>query len=149
MELTKPFAGSFKGKKNAQPSTGKSLNGKISILEYLRFPFMFLYFFSFTLMILKNVSLPMQSYLQIILLCFLLCMTLKHLQMISIKIRKQLIAGLFNGKLTLIQILLNKLKKSFLVAKQKKYMILRQCLIIPVVLSHHPKNIWVLYLTLS
>ena len=79
----------FLKEKNAQPSTGKSLNGKISILEYLRFPFMFLYFFSFTLMILKKVSLPMQSYLQIILLCFLLCMTLKHLQMISIKIRKQ------------------------------------------------------------
>ena len=110
---------------------------------------MFLYFFSFTLMILQKVSLPMQSYLQIVLLCFLLCMTIKHLQMISIKIRKQSIAGLFNGKLTLIQILLNKLKKSFLVAKQKKYMILRYCLIIPVVLSHHPKITWVLYLTLS
>ena len=51
--------------------------------------------------------------------------------------------------LNLLQTLLNKLKKSLLVAKQKKYIILRQCLKIPVFLSHHPRNTWVLFLTPS
>ena len=74
-------------------------------------------------------GLSMQSYLQMILLSFLLYMKLKHLQMISIKIWKYQIT------------LLNKHKKSFLLAKQKKYIILRQGLIILVFLSHHTKSL--------
>ena len=36
-----------------------------------------------------------------------------------------------------------------LVAKEKKYIILRQYLIIPVFLIHHPKNTWVLHFSPS
>ena len=48
--------------------------------------------------------------------------------------------GPFSGELNLIQTLLNKFMKSFLGAKQDKYIILRWNLIIPVFLSLHYKR---------
>ena len=50
---------------------------------------------------------------------------------------------------TLIKTLLNKLKKSFLVLRQEKELILHNRLMIPMLLRHLPKNNWQLYLTLS
>ena len=50
---------------------------------------------------------------------------------------------------TLIKTLLNKLKKSFLVLRQEKELILHNCLMIGMLLRHLPKNNWQLYLTLS
>ena len=73
-------------KNNVWSSMGKSLHEKISILEYLKLPSVVLCCFYKSLMISQKDSLPMLSCLQMILLCFLLYMTLKHLQMISIKI---------------------------------------------------------------
>ena len=56
-------------------------------------------------------------------------MTARLLQMILTKIYKWYTTGLFNEKLILAQTLLNKLKKSSLVMKQKKSLILPYCLI--------------------
>ena len=83
-EYTKPFAGFFL--KERKVSTWGNIN--TGVHQDIKVPSLVLCCFLFTLVILKKASLPMLSCLQMILLYFLLYMTLKHLQMISIKIWK-------------------------------------------------------------
>ena len=66
---------------------------------------------------------------------FFVVNNIQILQIILIKAWKEWISGLIDRKWNLIQILLNKLKKLFLVTRQKKDLILHYCLIVPVLIS--------------